>query len=176
MKSFVLSLLFVGIFSTVMAQESTFGVRAGINVSNVDFDPDAEFVNQHRNGFVFGGFADWGLSENLSLLTELQFSSEGAKADDLRANYIQMPIMLRFALGNNLTLGAGPMVSLKTWAEQDAFSTFTYSAVGGLEYLITDTFFVDARAHYGLSNILDEDLTDMEAKQFTLQFGVGLRM
>lgn len=176
MKSLLLSFLFLGCFSTVMAQESTFGVRAGINVSNLDFDPDADFNNQHRNGFVFGGYADWGLSESMSILTELQYSAEGAKATDLRADYIQLPVMLRFALGTNLTIGAGPMVSLKTWKEQDAFRTFSYSAVGGLEYLITDTFFVDARAHYGLTNILDEDINDLEAKNFTLQFGIGLRM
>ena len=176
MKSLVLSLVFLGFFSTVMAQGSQYGVRAGINNSNVDFEPDATFKNLHRNGFFFGGFVDWRLSDELSLLTELQYSAEGAKDTDLRADYIQSPIMLRFGLGDNFTLGAGAMLSLKTWKDRDGFSTFTYSAVGGAEYMITDTFFVDARAHYGLSNILDEDLTDLEAKQLVFQVGVGLKM
>lgn len=177
MKSRLLTLICILIFSFGFAQDTDYGVRAGLNISNLDFDPDATFVNQHRNGFAFAAFADFGITDNFSALVELQYSAEGAKADDLRADYIQMPIMARFGIGDKFTVGIGPMVSLKTWKEQDAFSTFTFSGVGGLEYMITDELFVDARVHYGLSNILDEDLSgNLEAQNTTFQFGVGLKL
>ena len=176
MKSIVLTLLFVAITTASFSQEVSYGIRGGVNISNLDFDPDATFTNQHRNGFAFGGFVDYGVSENFSMYIEIQYSAEGAKADDLRADYIQMPILARFALGEKFTLGVGPMASLKTWEDQDAFSTFTFSAIGGIEYMINDELFIDARVHYGLSNVLDEDISGLEAQNTTFQFGFGIKI
>lgn len=176
MKSLILTLLFVSITTLSFAQGTSYGVRGALNVSNLDFDPDATFINQHRNGFAFAGFADFGISDSFSILTELQYSAEGAKEETLRADYIQLPVMARISIGNKFTVGAGPMLSLKTWANQDGFATFTFSGVGGLEYMITDELFIDARVHYGLSNILDEDLTDVEAQNTTFQFGFGIKI
>ncbi|MEY8848932.1 porin family protein [Psychroserpens sp. XS_ASV72] len=176
MKSLILSLLFISVVTISFAQGTSYGVRGGYNISNLDFDPDADFENKHRNGFAFGGFVDFGISDNFSLLTELQYSAEGGKAEELRADYIQMPIMARFGIGNKFTFGAGPMISLKTWKNLDGFSTFTISGVGGLEYMITSELFIDARVHYGLTNILDEDLTDAEAQNTTFQFGFGIKI
>ena len=176
MKSLITTLFFVMITAFTFAQGTSYGVRAGLNISNLDFDPDATFSNQHRNGFAFGGFADWGISDNFSILTELQYSAEGAKAEELRADYIQMPIMARLGFGNKFTAGIGPMVSLKTWGNLDGFSTMTFSGIAGVEYMITDELFVDARVHYGLTNILDEDLTDLEAQNTTFQFGFGIKI
>lgn len=126
MKKIITLLLFVSISTLTFSQETKYGVRAGLNISNLDFTPDADFQNLHRNGFAFGGFVDYGFTELISLQVELQYSAEGGKADDLKADYIQMPLMLRFHLGDKFTIGAGPMASLKTWKNQDAFSTFSF--------------------------------------------------
>ncbi|MDG5491457.1 porin family protein [Psychroserpens sp. SPM9] len=177
MKSLLLTLLFVAVTTFSYSQEVSYGVRAGVNISNLDFDPDPTFTNQHRNGFAFGGFVDYGITENFSAQVEIQYSAEGAKADEIRADYIQMPIMARFTLGDKFALGVGPMVSLKTWKNQDAFSTFTFSGIGGIEYMINDELFIDARVHYGLSNILNEDVVgNQEAQNTTFQFGFGIRI
>lgn len=176
MKSHVLSILFLTFSIVSFSQETSYGVRIGLNNSNLDFDPDATFSNQHRNGFAFGGFVDYGISDTVSIQLELQFSAEGAKVDEFRANYLQLPVMARFALSERLTIGAGPMISLKTWKDRDSLSTFTFSGVGGLEYMITDELFLDARIHYGLSNILDEDTTSLEAQNTSFQFGFGIRI
>ena len=176
MKTIVTLLLFVSISTLSFSQETAYGVRAGINISNLDFTPDADFQNLHRNGFVFGGFVDYGFSESMSLFVELQYSAEGAKADALRADYLQMPIMLRFNVGDKFTVGVGPMASLKTWKNQDAFSTFAFSGIGGIEYMITDELFIDARFSYGITNILDHDLVGIEAKNNNFQIGFGIKI
>lgn len=177
MKSILLTLLFVTVTTFSFSQEVSYGVRAGVNISNLDFDPDATFDNQHRNGFAFGGFVDYGITENFSVQIEIQYSGEGAKADEIRADYIQLPIMARFSLGDKFTIGVGPMASLKTWKNKDAFSTFAFSGIGGIEYMINDELFVDARVHYGLGNILNEDTVDnIEAQNTTFQFGFGIRI
>ncbi len=176
MKTIVSLLIFVSITTLTFSQETKYGVRTGVNISNLDFTPDPDFRNDHRNGFAFGGFVDYAFSESLSGLIELQYSAEGAKADELKADYIQMPIMLRFNLGNNFTVGVGPMASLKTWKNQDAFSTFSFSGIGGVEYMITEELFIDARFSYGITNVLDEDLVGIEAKNNTIQIGFGIKM
>ncbi len=176
MKKLILTVLCACFLSIGLAQEIKYGVRGALNVSNLDFDPDANFENKHRNGFAFAGFVDFGFTEDLSLRTELQWSAEGGKDEDIRADYIQMPIMLRLATSERLTFGVGPQISLKTWKNNDGFSTFAFSGVVGAEYMITDELFIDARYSYGLSNILDTDLTDVEAKNHVMQFGFGIKI
>lgn len=176
MKKYVFALVFISLTSIVMSQDIIYGVRGALNVSNLDFEPDADFENKHRNGFAFGGFADFALTKKLSLLTELQWSAEGGKDPEIRADYIKLPILLRFNLSDNLILGVGPQVALKTWEDTDGFSTFAFSGVAGLEYMITDELFFDVRYYYGITNILDQDLTDLEAKNHVMQFGFGIKI
>ncbi|MBU2927209.1 porin family protein [Winogradskyella psychrotolerans] len=176
MKKYLFALVFISFTSIVMSQDILYGVRGALNVSNLDFDPDANFENKHRNGFAFAGFVDFNLSDNLSLLTELQWSAEGGKERNLRADYLKLPILLRFSISDDLLLGVGPQVALKTWEYEDAFSTFVFSGVAGVEYMITDELFLDARYYYGITNILDEDLTDIEAKNHVIQFGFGIKL
>jgi len=176
MKNFLLTSLLVCFTTIAMSQEVRYGVRGSLNVSNLDFEPGPNFDNQHRNGFAFAGFVDYGFSENVSLRTELQWSAEGGKEEAIRADYLQLPIMLRLNVSERLSLGAGPQVNLKTWKNNDGFATFTFSGVAGIEYMITDEFFVDARFSYGFSNILDEDLTNLEAKNHVMQFGFGIKI
>ena len=44
---------------TEFEPEIKFGVRGGFNISNLDFKPDANFENKHRNNMVFGGFVEF---------------------------------------------------------------------------------------------------------------------
>ncbi|WP_370392577.1 porin family protein [uncultured Winogradskyella sp.] len=176
MKKYTILFVLTCFTMVCSAQEIRYGVRGALNVSNLDFEPDATFENKHRNGFAFAGFVDFGLSETVSLRTELQWSAEGGKDEDLRADYIQLPILLRLNVSDRLSFGAGPQVNLKTWKDQDAFSTFAFSGVVGAEYMITDELFVDARYSYGFTNILDEDITTGEAKNHVMQFGFGIKI
>lgn len=177
MKKILLASVLVCFTTICLAQEVRYGVRGALNVSNLDFDPDATFENKHRNGFAFAGFVDYGFSEDLALHTELQWSAEGGKDESLRADYIQMPILLKLTTSDRLSFMAGPQVALKTWKDNDGFSTFTFSGVVGAEYMITDELFVDARFSYGVTNILDEDdIPNLEAKNHVMQFGFGIKI
>ena len=176
MKRFLLTSLLVCFTAICMAQEVHYGVRGSLNVSNLDFDPDATFDNKHRNGFAFAGFVDFGLSEDVSLRTELQWSAEGGKDESIRADYIQMPVLLKLSASDRLSFMAGPQIALKTWKNNDGFATFAFSGVVGAEYMITDELFIDARFSYGVTNILDKDLTDLEAKNHVMQFGFGIKI
>jgi opacity protein-like surface antigen len=156
--------------------EIKYGVRGGFNISNLDFTPDPTFENKHRNNMAFGGFVEFMTSEAFSIVTELQYSAEGGGKDEaLRASFIQLPILFKLHLGNKFAIGAGPQVSLKSWSYEDGFKNVTYSAIGGIEYMINDELFIDARYTYGLSNLIDND-SNFEARNTNIQFGIGLKM
>ncbi|OBX19028.1 MULTISPECIES: porin family protein [Bizionia] len=176
MKKQLLLIAFVIIATISYAQNAMYGVRAGINVSNLDFEPDATFDNQHRNGFAIGFFGEYDLSASIALAPELQFSAEGAKDRNLRVDYIQAPILLKFRIGDRLSLGAGPLVGVKIHEFEDGYRNFSFSGVGALEFMITDEFFIDARYHYGVTNILDDNPANLEAKNTNIQIGIGVKI
>ncbi|MGB1309427.1 MAG: porin family protein [Oceanihabitans sp.] len=169
-------LLITAVFfaSISMYSQVEYGVRAGLNISNLDFEPHPSFENSHRNGFAFGAFVDYKISESLSVMPELMYSAEGGKARELRADYLHLPVTVRYNLGN-LSIGVGPQASLKIWSHQDGYRNMLFSGVASAKYNITEMFFVDARYNYGLMNILDDDL-GVEAKNHNFQIGIGVRV
>ncbi|WP_299111564.1 porin family protein [uncultured Winogradskyella sp.] len=176
MKKYLFLLIFVSFTSVGLSQDIFYGIRGALNVSNLDYKPDAEFSNQHRNGFAFAGFVDFEFNEKIGLRTELQWSAEGGKAQEIRADYIHLPLLLNISFTDRFSFLVGPQPSLKTWKDKDGFSTFAVSGVIGVEFMLTDELFIDARASYGLTNILDQDLTTFEAKNNVLQFGFGMKL
>jgi hypothetical protein len=125
---------------------------------------------------AIGGFVEFIPSESFSIITELQYSAEGGGKDEsLRVSSIQLPILFRLHLGSYFSVGVGPQVGLKTWSYEDGFKNFAYSGVAGIEYMLGDILFLDARYTYGLSNILDNS-SSFEARNTTIQIGIGIKM
>ncbi len=153
-----------------------YGVRGGYNISNLDFEEGSStsLANKHRNSFYFGFFAYIGLTKTVSLVPELQFSSEGANDERLHLDYIQAPLLLRVRLNNKFHLTGGGQIGLKVHKVDDGIKTFAYSAVGGLEYRINHVLFADARYTYGLTNVFD-DHTGLSGKNSNIQIGIGYK-
>ncbi|WP_299116488.1 porin family protein [uncultured Winogradskyella sp.] len=169
-------LMFISLSFSQSNESTKYGIRAGVNVSNLDFDPGPTEKNLHRNGFYFGGFAEFYLSEKLWVNTELLWSAEGGKDENWRANYLSLPIQLKFHLGDRLSVGAGPQIGVKTWKSSDAFDTFNFSGVAGVQYQIFQDYFIEIRGIYGFTNMLDDVLAPLEAKQFVIQAGIGIKI
>ena len=168
--------LFLCLFVSLgFSQETYYGVRAGLNHSKHSFDPDVESDLKSRNGFVIGGFVDHNFSESLSLLAELQYSAEGSQDRSLRTDYIQIPLILRFSIGQSFKIGAGPQAGLKVWSYDDGFKNLAFSGIAGIEFMITDELFLDARFSLGLSDVLEEN-DFFEAKNNNIQLGFGIKL
>ena len=162
-------------FQCFSQEEGLYGIRGGINISNLDFDPDPTFSNTHRNGVAFGFFAEFNISDSYLIMPEIQFSAEGAKEKELRLDYIQAPILLKYKITEKFHIGLGPLVGVKIHEEDDGFKNFAVSGVGGFEYMITNSIFMDARYIYGFTNRLDNE-SNMKARNTTIQIGVGVKM
>lgn len=174
MKKILLLVLLLACSFYGFSQSTKYGVRAGLNISNLNFDGTPMPDNDHRNGFVIGFFGEYSLSKTVYVMPELQFSAEGAKPEPLQLDYIQMPILFKFRLSEKLHLGAGPQVGLKINKVDDGIRNFAYSGVAGLEYKINLMLFADVRYTYGFSNIFDDNL-GIKANNSTIQFGVGYK-
>ncbi|TWO32852.1 PorT family protein [Seonamhaeicola sediminis] len=175
MKKTLLLTVLIGLATLYgFSQDTKFGVRAGLNISNMDFKPDATFSNKHRNGFMIGFFSELRLAKGVAFAPELQFSSEGGKEESIRIDYIQVPAFFKFKLSDKLHIGAGPQVGIKVHEYEDGFKNFGYSAIGGIEFKISHQLFVDARYTYGLVNVLD-DIESFEAINTKIQFGFGYK-
>ncbi|MEJ6791587.1 MAG: porin family protein [Lacinutrix sp.] len=185
----LLAFLLVSLFG--FSQNALYGVRAGINISDLNFEEEDGLVmpdHSHRNGFAIGFFGDYKLSDNIGLLVELQFSAEGSKEkydqidqesgyspESLRLDFVQIPIMAKIKLNDKLSLGLGPQVGLKVHAYEDSFRNIHFSGIAGLEYMISDEFFLDIRYSHGFTNIFDDNV-GVKATNENIQIGFGLKI
>jgi opacity protein-like surface antigen len=174
-KLLLIIVILVTSFTGFSQGNGLYGIRAGINISNLDFEPAPLFGNTHRNGLAFGFFAEFDLNGSLSIMPEIQYSSEGAKEKELRVDFLQAPIFVKYRISDKLSAGAGPVVGVKIHEEGDGFRNFALSGQAGFEFMITEEIFIDARYTYGFTNLLDE-ITGYEAKNMNIQFGIGYKM
>ena len=172
MKNYILITTFLILCNWSYAQPS-YGFRAAVNNSSLDFKDTPIVENEDRNGLSFGFFVEYSINEKFSIMPEIQYSAEGGKEELLRANYIYAPIQLRMALGDNFKIGLGPQLGLKTWSHEDNFKNLVFSGIAGIQYNISELFFLDLRYAYGFSNVFDNDL-DYEAKNQNIQLGIGI--
>lgn len=175
MKKLITLLLFVGITTFSFSQNTKYGVHFGTNVSNMDYEVDGIRSNPHRNGFVFGAFVDFGLTETLAVMTELQYSPEGANVKDYKTDYLNLPVILNYNIFGGFKVGVGPQVGLKIHKYNDGFKNLVFSGVGFAEYMISDEIGIDFRYLYGISNVFDDDV-NLKATQGVMQFGFTYRL
>ena len=175
MKTLITTLV-LALFTTIgFSQETKYGVRGGLTISNLDYDGTPINDNPHRNGFVFGVYVEYGLTDNLSVAPELQFSTEGASREGFANDYLNLPVLLKYNLIDRINVGVGPQLGLKVHAHEDGFKNLVFSGVGIVEIKLADDWFIDARYNYGLSNVFDEDLS-VEAKNAVWQFGLNYKI
>ncbi|HLT52608.1 MAG TPA: porin family protein [Flavobacteriaceae bacterium] len=171
-----LLIMALGLISfTSFSQDAQYGVRAGYNISNLDFEPGPVSRNMHRNGFALGFFAEYNLSPSFAIAPELQYSAEGAKDEEFRVDYLNLPVLFKVKLGERFAIGVGPQASLKIHEFEDGYKNFVFSGVGGVEFMVSDVLFLDARFNYGFMNIFDDEIP-FEAKNQNIQIGFGLKI
>lgn len=175
MKKLITFLLLAGITTLSFSQDIKYGVHFATNVSNMDYDVDGIVSNPHRNGFVFGAFADFGLTETFAVMTEVQYSPEGSNMQNHKTDYLNLPVILNYNIFGGLKVGVGPQVGLKIHKHNGGFKNLVFSGVGMAEYMITDEIGIDFKYLYGISNVFDDDV-NLKATQGIMQFGFTYRL
>lgn len=187
MKKYILAIgIALGCLNSVQAQEITFGVKAGPQLSGFlgNISESKSIVT------AFGGvYANIELSEKIFLQPELLYSFQGAKSsmkvgglglDDyadlderIDLSYINIPIMFQYAVTKNARLEIGPQLGIRLKAEGEGeitvISGFDEGVIKEIIDLKENTEAIDLGLNVGGVYMLDNGLN------FTLRYSLGLR-
>ena len=118
-KLFALFLITSLALAPIKAQDISFGAKAGVNFATLQPDlPDPE----SKTGFHIGGVAEIAISDVFSVQPELLYSAQGVhdESDDneeVRLNYLTLPIMAKYYIIEGLSIEAGPQIGFLLLAE-----------------------------------------------------------
>ncbi|WP_420574247.1 porin family protein [Kordia sp.] len=160
--------------------ETRYGFKAGINISNysgTNLNDIQDGLNDARIGAMFGFFIDMHLVSKLRFQPEFLYSAQGAKEEALRADYLQVPLMLKLELTDFLNIQAGPQIGVKIHEFEDNFKNFDFGVNGGIGINILENVDIEARYNLGLADMFDEDrAANFEGKNAVIQIGITYRL
>lgn len=160
--------------------KTTFGVRAGINMTDLKIQSNI-FPNSNGDGTyatttLFGSFfTNFKLNQKLSLQPELGLTF----SDDLI--FVEVPLFVNYEFSKKITSFIGPKYSyLANENYNDALFTTrsSFSVDLGLRYNITSKFFIDATYSLPLTTQKQTYFTPFNTVQYSrteLRLGVGYR-
>lgn len=179
MKKLKLSLVvaLIGMASLVGAQNLSFNVKGGLNLSDLSGDVED---NKIKPGFHFGLGADYEFSPNMAIQSGLFFSSKGTKTDDkyesgpttykkeltINANFLQLPVHFAYKIdaspGTRVVLHAGPYIAYGIGGKTKHESKYYYEYEGSIHELEHD------------SEKMDTFDKDEGLKRFDAGLGIGV--
>lgn len=184
--------------STDTRENFKFGVKAGINISNVYDEEGEDFVADGKVGFAGGVFFSIPLGKFVGLQPEILYSEKGFKAEGsiLGVNYdfkrktshLDIPVHFQIKPTENLSILVGPQFSylLETRNElgnfsggmeeeinEDNYKKGVFGLSAGVDFNI-ENFVISARGSWDLSKTnKDGEESDLRYKNQVIQFTVG---
>ncbi|MEM6516270.1 MAG: porin family protein [Bacteroidota bacterium] len=187
-------LVAISTFSTtsLFAQEIRFGTKGGLNLASVNVDGESG----GRTSFHIGSVVEFGITDEISIVSEVLFSGQGFKAEipvqdnagntqniegTFKFNYINLPIMGKYEIVEGLSSYLGPQVGFLLSADfeandqevdvKDSFKSIDFSGAFGLGYELDNGLNFSARYTVGLSDIFEDGNAD--GKNNVLLVSVG---
>lgn len=195
MKTKISFLIACVLFAQAVMSQINFGIKGGANITKVE---GKAFRDEFRYGYHLGGFAEIGLGDKLSIQPEVLFNQYQTRADssfsniyqnatdfsnyrDVKLNYLSIPILLSYKLGNILSLQAGPQFGVLMSQDKnllqegkEAFKTGDFSLLGGAQINISKLR-LTGRYFVGLNNINDiSDQNKWNNQGWQLSVGIAL--
>ena len=175
-------------FVPVNAQDINFGAKAGVNFATITGDDVESFSS--RTAFHVGFVAEIVISETFSFQPELLYSAQGADWDDdgfegtTKVDYLNVPLMAKFYVGEGFSLEAGPQVGFLLSAKdveegeddfdlKDYIKGIDFGVNLGVGYKMEGGLNFGARYNLGLSDANDTDDDSFTLKNSVIQAYVG---
>ncbi|WP_299104417.1 porin family protein [uncultured Tenacibaculum sp.] len=168
-KLLLVAMIAVGI--TAKAQETSFGAVAGFNSTTVSASSNGISASTSASGFYVGFFADFEVSDKISIVPELQYVSASKNGESI--NEIALPIMAKYNVSEKFSLQAGPMLDLVVDKTSDEFNKFGLGLAAGIGYDFTENIFATSRYSFGLTNRVEN--SSVSTKMGFFQIGLGYR-
>lgn len=168
MKNIFLSVAAFLAFGFVNAQETKFGLKAGADFANAHGKIDGDSYQDAETGFYAGAFADITVSDKFHIQPELLYVS----VNDL--DQIQIPVLAKFPVVEDLSLLAGPNVGFLLNADE-GFKTLNFGLDLGLSFDLNEDFSLDGKYNFGLSNLIEGGNSDFSSKLSGFFFGLSYK-
>jgi hypothetical protein len=190
-------ILFVALAIFVIANSNAqinFGAKAGVNFATITGDDVESFDG--RTAFHVGVVAEIVISETFSFQPELLYSAQGADYSDdefegtFKLDYLNIPLMAKFYVGEGFSLEAGPQVGFLMSAKDEYDFTGTafkseeedikefvkdidFGINVGVGYKLEGGLNFGARYNLGLSDANDSGDDSFTLKNSVIQAYVG---
>lgn len=189
-------ILFISVLlvANVNAQEkkTTFGIKAGLNLSNIGSDKGNYDNTKTKAGFHAGITLDYAFTPQWYLLTGLEYTSKGVKVElssndqNVTAAYVQLPVSAAFKLEVSdemaILINAGPYFAYGVHGKikQGSYEQDTFSGVALKRFdsgmnlgaaLEWQKLCFGLGGELGFVNIMQKGNDKAETRNFTLSVG-----
>ncbi len=181
--------------------QTSLGFIGGLNLANVSIDPDMDVDWKNLNGLAAGGVLDFQLGDAASIRLEPMYLQKGTMAEEgdnkleYKANYLEVPVLLKYALGSGEAkpfILAGPSIGYLLDAKlkategsesmemdiKDVTKSIDLSLNFGAGFLVPlgkNSCFITARYALGLTNANDDpEDSETDIKTRGIQFLAGI--
>ena len=176
----LLIITFLSITNLIKAQNIDFGIKGGLNISNIT-GGDADRNNLFN--FHVGSFAEIELNKKLSIQPELLYTRQGSEVENtlkIKIDYLAIPILVKYYFYEKLSLEVGPQMSFLVNdkiefidsslpdADTDA-SSFDFGLSLGVGSNLTSNILLQARYYYGITTISENP--DVKNSVFQISLG-----
>ncbi len=207
-------LIALTIFGLTQANAQNFGFKGGYNYSSFNGEVAKDNTLKGLSGFYVGALLELPLGDVLSLQPEVIYSRQGAAwekdynvpilgkgslKNDLRLDYLNIPVMAKVNLGPLFLQGGvqfGFLVGkpetsstvngrrITEEVDKDAYASFDFGVGAGLGVNLNQHLFIEARYTHSLTNALDPDNNslknarisdDNNFKNAVLSVGLGVK-
>ena len=179
MKKILLTAVAVFAFSFANAQDTKFGVKGGLNMSNNSAQGSSSITSFH-----LGGFAQFAINDKFTVQPELLYSAQGAKvgSSTLNLNYINIPVMAKYKVADAFSIEAGPQIGFLMSAKVESvdYKEFCNSTDFGFNlgagYDLNETMSLGLRYTMGLTDVNKEVAgRTVDSKNSNIQLSFGYK-
>lgn len=188
MKKYILTAIAVmAMTASSFSQGVHIGIKGGANLFDVYNDNGVNY--DYKFGFYAGVLTHIHVTKHFAIQPEVLFSRQGAKFDYVNGNtnvysrlnldYINVPVLFQYMVGNGLRLEAGPQIGFLThsavrngdnyYSNTGTFNTVDFAGAVGISYVSKPGLGIDARYVHGFV-----DITDGGARTTNRGFQLGL--
>ncbi len=141
MKKILLTAAAVFAFSFANAQDTKFGMKAGLD--NLSFSGGGDSIT----GFFIGGSAEFGLADKVALQPGLNYHSASKNGTNL--SYLSIPVLFKYNAADKINLVAGPALFYNMDSNVTDKSSFSLNLGGA--YNITENLSIEPTYSLGLT-------------------------
>ena len=204
-KLLFITVLFLGMIN-LKAQDMHFGARVAVSFTNLravalksdanDFVAEQNKAFKSLTNFELGAFAEFMLSDQIAIAPELNYAGAGSDLSghdgdgdytgNVSLTYIQIPVMIKYYVNENISINAGPQIGFlgsataffeqgdysKTYDMKDEYNSTDLGLNIGGSYKMENGLFFDLRYYLGMSG-LQKNAEYSNLKNTGLKFGVG---